>query len=355
MARVLVLLFVVALALPFPVHAVTQLQENLVLVYLDAFRGDGVEVRVAAADGTNPRTVATYPRGTRSLGLNGPLMALADGDDLVVLDLRSGAERRVAFPGVSGALIGEGAVVLATARGRCAGALDDALLLRLDLTTGEAVTLTVRGLDLLRLDAVSGEVWVAPRGCDPGLSAVWALDVHTGQHRRSITVEGCGTVALSPDGRYTATTWSVCTRPEGREQAVASIYGLAGESGPSDLLVAEPELWAGGFRFAPDSRRVAYALNVPRRLAAERSDILGVWLLDLETRRHERVLHTGGLETLPVSWSPDGRYLLVSVVLAQGLCGYTILDTVTGTELPVAGELGVCGVNGEVAGWTVLD
>ena len=45
----------------------------------------------------------------------------------------------------------------------------------------------------------------------------------------------------------------------------------------------------------------------------------------------------------------------ISVVLAQGLCGYTVIDTDTGAELPVDGEIGVRGVNGEVVGWAVLD
>jgi Tol biopolymer transport system component len=119
--------------------------------------------------------------------------------------------------------------------------------------------------------------------------------------------------------------------------------------------VAEPEVWAGGFLFSPDGSRVAYALNIPRRLIETRPDAVGVWLMNVESRRHERVLDTEGMEALPVGWSPDGRYLLVSVVLAQGLCDYTIIDTTNVATVPVDDEIRFCGVNGEVAGWTVLD
>lgn len=263
MTRMLPLLLLLWVALPHPARASASLPGNLSLVYPDAFRGDGVDVRVAAAEGSNPHTVASYPRGTRLLALRGPLLALASGDDLVLLDLRDGTERRAPLPGVSGALIGDGATVFATARGGCverpySGETGFAAtrLLRLDARTGEAAALpsvNARDLSLLSYDAGAGELWVAPHGCDPRLSAVWTLDARTGERRRTIEVEGCGPATLSPDARYAAAAWTACSPSARREQTVISLHDLTGVGAP-------PTCWWRSLRCGPvgcASRRLA--------------------------------------------------------------------------------------------------
>ena len=63
--------------------------------------------------------------------------------------------------------------------------------------------------------------------------------------------------------------------------------------------------------YSPDGRKIAFASD---RLGAEE-----IWILDLETRRSERLELTGDdLGTNTAYWSPDGKRLAVARRFADG-------------------------------------
>src|SRR5437870_2746389 len=68
----------------------------LSVVYLDASKPAGTMVWVAAADGSTRRVVGDLlGPNLRTLDLRGSLLAVADGDDLVTVNLANGAMKRL--------------------------------------------------------------------------------------------------------------------------------------------------------------------------------------------------------------------------------------------------------------------
>jgi hypothetical protein len=61
-----------------------------------------------------------------------------------------------------------------------------------------------------------------------------------------------------------------------------------------------------------------------------------------------------GAEQFPVSWTPDGRYLLAASVQAQGLCSFSVIDANDKKVTSLPEVISFCGPNGVVLGLTVI-
>jgi hypothetical protein len=94
--------------------------------------------------------------------------------------------------------------------------------------------------------------------------------------------------------------------------------------------------------------------SVATRPGSSRGD--GIYILDRASRQFAPLVEGEGAEQYPVAWSPDGRYLLYAVVEAQGVCHYAYVDAEADDPqpVPVNPDITMCGVNGNVVGWTDL-
>src|SRR6266536_5865455 len=130
----------------------------LALVYINAKKVSAPEVWLTTLDGTTHRSVATYTLGTLPVDLRGTLLALDAHEQLVVLDLATGAEQRVPTGNVvPNAHIGvDGSVYVSFNEDDPKTGRATAVLSRLDMATGERA-------DITRLDARGiGILWDNP-------------------------------------------------------------------------------------------------------------------------------------------------------------------------------------------------
>jgi hypothetical protein len=329
---------------------------TLSLVYMDQRSGNGVDLWVAAYDGSDARIVASFPNGTRALAVSGPHVALAVSDGIALLDLRDGEARTVVQRGLitSGLIAGD--TLFYVVRNACGG--PDAgrgQLVRVDIPTrtrSDLGPLESSGASIAGYDPDAKTLTLVPYGCDPGFRELLVMDATTGALVDRHPVEGCGWGAASPDGTLALVSEQACAGddPDG---GPVTVYNFA-DGSRQPLRPPEGRFTQTRWLISPNGPFAAFALSVQRGMgpASTRSD--GLWLMNLQLMNSFRLWNDGGAEALPVAFSPDGAHVLAGSVQAMGVCSYAVIALLSGEVRPVSDGITVCGANGEVLGWTSI-
>jgi Tol biopolymer transport system component len=326
---------------------------TLALVYVDAEKPRTSEVWTASLDGASRRLVATLGPATRALDLRGSLLALASGDDLIVLDLQSGSDQRIAVGSQpSSARIAPDGAVRFTTRAGCGPGPSTTVLGSSDAATGARSDLTgldVPGAEIVWHDPASDDLMILPRGCDVAVWELCRLDGTTGAERSRTPIRGCGWVAVAPDGRQALVSSASCS---GGAYPELTVYGLD-DGGQRELRFAKDAPSRFPFVYSPDGSQAAFGLALARGNPSGTARSGGIWLLDTSSLGETRLWQDQGLESWAIDWSPDGAQLVVGSVEAQGRCGYYVVDVASGRATRVDGVDG-CGVNGTLVGFARL-
>jgi hypothetical protein len=332
--------------------------EALSLVYVDTRRGQGGDIFIADAGGANPRLILSEPAFRRPLDVAGSTLAAVGQTGVMLIDLDTGEpalieETEVVFDG--GFFDDE--TFLYSSSGGCTPA--GGSLYRIDLLGAavEELVASELSLTIVGTDPATNTVALLPRGCDVGIAAIEVYDATTGALRNSFAVEGCGWAIAALDQGKAVTSWQSCTRPDDHLDADATVYdfGIVGPTG-IDVTVPGVESNAAIWLPRPAHAEVALGATVGVGIGPGSARGAGIYILDLATRQFAPLVEGEGAEQYPVGWSPDGRYLLYAIVEAQGVCHYAYVDAESDDPqpVPVNPDITMCGVNGNVVGWTVL-
>jgi hypothetical protein len=335
---------------------------TLAIAYLHTERLDGGEVWVASATGANRRTVTTFGKGVRAFDVRGSTLALVSdptpNPELVILDLASGAEKRLSGDRVSDTFVAEDGSVLFATRAGCGPGTAKTTIGRVDAATGARTDIAVLeepGAEILWHDPAANEFMLTPRGCDPGLWALRMHDAKSGAVKSTVEVRGCGSASVAPNGKQ-----ALITEGCGLLDAPAfKVYDLQAGS-QREVRLTGTNLSGHALVYAPDGSRAAFgtaaeSMNSPAYQGdpSGQAKSGGIWLLDAATLAQKKLWQDEGLESWAIDWSPDGSRLLVASVEAQGRCRYFTIVVETGEAVPVDGING-CGTNGTMVGFATL-
>jgi hypothetical protein len=331
--------------------------ENLTMVWTDTRAGQGVEIWAMRLDDMQPRQVITLANGTRPLALNGRHLALSTATSLVLIDLISGEQRTLeAGQPVRSALYADGFLYYVTRAGCGPQTEEGHRLFRINMETGQS-ELVVRvdgpGTELLGYAAAGPALIAMPRGCDIGVNAIWTVDPSTGAVIRETPVFGCGWARVTDDGTRAVVGHIFCPPLPTEPSADATVYDI-NTGDVRRFTVSEGAITNTPMVLSPHGRQAAFAVTVTSGTGPGATRSGGVWLLDLDGLTATRLWQDDSAEAMPMAWSPDGSALIAGSVLAQGFCEYSVVDTRTGEAVSLGESVTVCGVNGEVVGWTVV-
>ena len=333
---------------------------DMSLVYIDS-RDSTAQVFVAKHDGSDGKKLANLPQGARPLDLRAGVLLAGDGEQLVLLDLRDGKTVDLKPNGTvtDARFIDDGTIVFATSAG-CSGngkvkttlqtlALKDGA--KKEVTTTESGSLTIAGV------AKDGTVAIVPRGCDVGVSEVQTVNAKasaTPDVERTQTL-GCGWATAAPELKTAVVSWKSCTPPESKTGIDATIYTLGpNQKPPLDIKSpaggANPSPWL----IRPGRSEAVLATAETSGTGPDASKSTGLWVVDLTSGQVRGLAPAAGQEQFPVSWTPEGRYLLAASVQAQGNCSYLIVDAVDKKVTALPDSITFCGPNGQVLGWTLV-
>lgn len=158
-------------------------------------------------------------------------------------------------------------------------------------------------------------------------SDLYALDVASGEQRQLTHGLRAAEPDLSPDGRTIA-----FSKNETNSRSLALIPA---EGGPVTELIGNRDDFSQIYTpsWSPDGRRIAFSWW---RDGGYRD----IWIIDVETRRLERVTADRSLDLDP-RWSPDGRYLYFSSD-RTGIYNLYAWETATGRLWQVTNLVGGC-------------
>ena len=170
-----------------------------------------------------------------------------------------------------------------------------------------------------------------------------------------MSVFGCGSASVAVDKKLALV--AACGTSPNKSDIQATLVNFAG---PSPVLT-DVKTTTGTtinfdpFQIKPGGTQVALGtqevLTTPR---AGGSRSTGLFLYDLTTASLTSAAPAESAEQYAIGWSPDGRYLLAASVQAQGICGFSIVDTASKGVTKVDPGITVCGLNGGMIGWTKL-
>src|SRR4051794_30366787 len=169
--------------------------------------------------------------GIRALDLQGGLLAVADGTDLVTVNLSSGEAKYTPIKSyVASAYVADSSTVFYATHPGC-GPVEKTVVGRINVATGTRTTVIettdVPGFEILGYNAAADELTITPRGCDPGLGEIWTVNAKTGEKKSTIPVEGCGWAALSPDRKQALISYDACIGEENDDPELRA-YALPG-------------------------------------------------------------------------------------------------------------------------------
>jgi Tol biopolymer transport system component len=151
-------------------------------------------------------------------------------------------------------------------------------------------------------------------------------------------VASCGTAPNKPDVQATMVNFA------GSSPVLTDVKTAAGTT----INFAPFQIKSGGTQVALGTQEV---LTTPKAGGARSA---GLFLYDLSTASLTPAAPAEGAEQYAIGWSPDGRYLLAASVQAQGVCGFSIIDTTSKAVTKVDPGITVCGLSGGMIGWTKL-
>lgn len=335
---------------------------DLSLVYLDASKGQGSELYVAAADGATPKKVATLANGAKVLDVRGRNVAVASQMQIMLIDLTTGASKPFTAPNfvIAGRFISDSALIFTTSGGCGSGGKVESTIYKLDTGTLQQSTLLsspTNNVSITSIDVAAGTLATTPLGCDVGVRSVVLYRIADGMKLQSVDAIGCGWLNVAIGVKKVLVSWRLCNPPADKTGVDATIYDYSGAS----VVAKDLKAPAGGsttrpWLLRPSKPQVALATaqaGTPGPGFGTKST--GLWTMDLTTLDFVSLTPGEGSEQWPVAWSADGRYLLYATVQAQGLCSYAYLDSASNFAMKtIASEITFCGANGDMIGWTLL-
>ncbi len=161
-----------------------------------------------------------------------------------------------------------------------------------------------------------------------GLQSLWLRHIPTGSNTQVVTPAATrySGLTFSPDGNYI-----YFVRREDSEQAIASLYDAPMLGGAPRLLIKDVD---SPIAFSPDGQRFAFLhqhgdspvadLKIARRDGTLERDLF-----------HHKELHA---DNLSLSWSPDGKTMVIPIVqpTLQDLGGFLAVDVATASMKKVA-------------------
>jgi hypothetical protein len=295
--------------------------------------------------------------GIRALDLRGSLLAVADGNDLVTVNLASGDMKRLPIGRriQSGYVVNDTTVLYST-HVSCGPDEPRSVVGRFNPTTENDQHIVdstdMAGVEILWYNADADELTVTPRGCDPGLGQLWVLDAKTGEKKSSIPVEGCGWAAVSPTGSQVLVSNDLCNL--GGEMHFPELQAYALPDGSVKQIPVTKD--APSHRpavYAPDGKRAAFGQALDRDNPNGMAKSGGIWLLDTASLQTSKLWQDEGQESWAIDWSPDGSKLLVASRKEQNACSFSVVDVGAATATKIAG-LSACDEKGTMVGFAAL-
>lgn len=330
-------------------------QAALSVVYLDASKQAGTEVWVVAVDGSSKRAVGDLlGPGLRPLGQRDGLLAVADGNDLVTVNLATGATRRLAVgQRIQSAYIANNSTVFYATHTGCGPVEPKTTIGRFNVGSEVNERIAEKtewpGAEVLWHNAGADELTVAPRGCDPGIGNIWIMNAKTGDAKQTVPVDGCGSAAMAPTGAQVVLSYDLCKLSGTDTFPDLRVYGLP-TGAMQELRFTKDAPSRRPFVYAPDGKRVAYGLALDRDSQNGGATSGGIWTLDTATLERTKLWQDQGQESWAIGWSPDGSKLLVASRQQEYACTFSVLDvpSATATVIP---DLTACGEKGALVGF----
>jgi hypothetical protein len=330
-------------------------QPALSVVYLDATNPASTELWVVAVDGSSKRVVGDLlGPGLRPLGLRDGLLAVADANNLLTVNLASGLTKRLAVgQRIQNAYVANASTVFYATHTGCGPVEPKTTIGRFNPVseTSERVVNDSQwpGAEVLWHNAGADDLTVAPRGCDPGISNIWIMNAKSGDAKQTIPVDGCGSAAMSPTGSQVVLSYDLCKLGGTDTFPDLRIYALP-SGAMQELRFTKDAPSRRPFVYAPDGKRVAYGLALDRDSQNGGAASGGIWSLDTASLERTKLWQDQGQESWAIGWSPDGSKLLVASMQQENACTFSVLDVTSATATAIP-SLTACGEKGTLVGF----
>ncbi len=198
--------------------------------------------------------------------------------------------------------------------------------------TLNAILTLARNVRVLHLSADQQSLFLLPVGQDPAFSTLLIVASGNGQIRQERAIEGELFAAISPDGRFLATTARRAASAGAPEGWALLLYDLSAPTAePRVITLPQAPSHAWGLTWSPDGRALYFLLR-PGDLYDDPATSLGVWRLDAASGAVEQVTASAPAEAI---LRTDGQWL---VMQHMGENRATVVNLATGAtedvELP---------------------
>jgi len=156
-----------------------------------------------------------------------------------------------------------------------------------------------------------------------GLQSLWLRHIPTGSNTQVVTPAATrySGLTFSPDGNYI-----YFVRREDSEQAIASLYDVPMLGGTPRLLIKDVD---SPIAFSPDGQRFAYLHQHGD------SSVTDLKIARPDGSSERELFHHKEVQTdsLTLSWSPDGKSIVIPIVqpTTQDIGGFLVVDVATGS------------------------
>jgi serine/threonine protein kinase len=161
-----------------------------------------------------------------------------------------------------------------------------------------------------------------------GLQSLWLRHIPTSSNTQVVTPAATrySGLTFSPDGNYI-----YFVRRDDSDQAIASLYDAPMLGGTPRLLIKDVD---SPIAFSPDGQRFAYLHQHGDSAAADLKIARRDGSFERDLFHHKEVL----TDSLTLSWSPDGKTIVIPIVqpTTSDLGGFLAVDTASGETKQVA-------------------
>ena len=156
-----------------------------------------------------------------------------------------------------------------------------------------------------------------------GLQSLWLRHIPTGSNTQVVTPAATrySGLTFSPDGNYI-----YFVRRDDSEQSIASLYDAPMLGGTPRLLIKDVD---SPISFSPDGQRFAYLHQHGDSAVTDLKIARRDGTLERDLFHHKEVL----TDSLTLSWSPDGKIIIIPIVqpTPQNIGGFLAVDVATGS------------------------